>query len=57
MGMKDHVKGDVYCSCGSCPHTISLQCADYGCSCCVGSTGKPYELDYLKSVAAPATNF
>ena len=55
--MKNHVKGDVYCTCSSCPHGNSLQCADYGCTCCVGSAGKPYELHYLKSAGKPATNF
>ncbi len=55
--MKNHSKGDIYCSCGDCPHGNSLQCVDYGCTCCVGGSGKPYELHYLKNVGPPATNF
>jgi len=55
--MKNHVKGDIFCSCGACPHDNSLQCADNACTCCVGGTGKPYELHFLKSAGAPATNF
>jgi hypothetical protein len=55
--MKNHVKGDIYCSCGNCPHDNSFQCADCGCTCCVGSAGKPYELHYLKSAGKPAFNF
>jgi len=56
--VKNHTKGDIFCSCGACPHDNSLQCADYGCTCCIGGrSGKPYELHYLKSVGPPATNF
>ena len=55
--MKNHSKGDIWCSCRSCSHDNSLQCADYGCTCCIGAGGKPYELHYLKSAGAPATNF
>jgi len=56
--MKNHTKGDIFCECGSCPHDNALQCADYGCTCCIaGMSGKPYELHYLKSVGPPATNF
>ena len=57
MGMKNHIKGDIYCSCNKCSHDNSLQCADTKCTCCIGSDGKPYELHFLKSVGKPATNF
>ncbi len=56
--MKNHSKGDIYCSCAMCTHGNSLQCADYGCTCCIaGTTGQAYELHFLKSVGPPATNF
>ena len=55
--MKNHIKGDIYCSCSKCPHDNSFQCADTKCTCCIGSDGAPYVLHFLKSAGKPATNF
>ena len=56
--MKNHIKGDYFCNCSMCPHGNSFQCADTACTCCLaGMSGKPYELHFLKSAGAPATNF
>ena len=52
-----HSKGEIFCSCGVCPHGNAFQCADHGCPCCVGGGGKPYVINYLKDAAPPATNF